>query len=74
MANSDIPSWKEWDEELSKDQREYSLYKILHSLDSRMTTLESAKWKNGFLTIGGAFLGGASTMGMAMLAKLVFWK
>ncbi len=72
MGNSGIPTWKEWDEELNEDQRKYSLYKILFSLDKRLAAVESKRWKNGLLTIGGAFLGGAAVVGMALLGKLVF--
>ncbi len=71
MANSGIPSWEEWDEQLNEDQRKYSLYKILYSLDKRLGAVESKRWKNGLLTIGGAFLGGAAVMGMALLGKLI---
>jgi len=72
MANN-IPTWEEW-QNLDNDVQEYERHRILLSLDNRLTSLESAKWKNGVLTIGGAFLGGASVIGTAMLARLVFWK
>ena len=71
MPNSDIPSWEEWDEQLTEDQRKYSLFKILYSLDKRLGVVESRRWKNGLMTIGGAFLGGAAIVGMALLGKLM---
>ncbi|KKL80637.1 hypothetical protein LCGC14_2002740 [marine sediment metagenome] len=72
MANN-IPTWEEW-QNLDNDVQEYERHRILLSLDNRLTSLESAKWKNGVLTIGGAFLGGAAAVGTGFLAKMVFWK
>lgn len=37
MANGNIPSWEEWNEQLSDEQRSYSLYKILESMDKKLS-------------------------------------
>lgn len=36
---SDIPSWEEWNSGLSEEQRKYSLYKILKSLDTKTNNM-----------------------------------
>jgi len=36
MANGSMPSWREWNEEMSQEQRDYSLYKILANLHSEV--------------------------------------
>jgi hypothetical protein len=36
MPNGDMPSWDEWNGQLSEEQRQYSLYKILESLNKKM--------------------------------------
>lgn len=30
-----MPTWEEWNEQLTEEQRKYSLYKILQSLEQR---------------------------------------
>ncbi len=35
MSNG-MPSWEEWNEQLSEEQRKYSLYKVLSDLSDRM--------------------------------------
>ena len=35
--NGDIPSWEEWNEQLTQEQRHYSLYKILQSMDKKLS-------------------------------------
>jgi len=35
--NGQIPSWEEWNEQLTQEQRHYSLYKILQSMDAKMS-------------------------------------
>ena len=69
MANS-IPKWEDW-KNLDKDVQEYERHRILLNLDNRLISIESKRWKNGLLTIGGAFLGGAAVVGMALLGKLI---
>ena len=32
-----MPTWKEWSEELTEDQRRYSTYKVLDSLDTMLS-------------------------------------
>jgi len=34
--NNAMPSWEEWNEQLSEEQRQYSLYKILQSMDGKL--------------------------------------
>ena len=58
MPNGDIPSWEEWNEQLTGEQRDYSLYKTLSSLDKRLSNLENRKWKSGIIQFGGALVGG----------------
>ena len=70
MATNNIPSWEEWDTQLNPEQRAYSLYKILASLDGRLTRLEHQKFKH----LASSFLGGFASVGSIMLAKVVFWK
>jgi len=36
MANGSMPSWEEWNEQLTEEQRSYSLYKILESMNQKM--------------------------------------
>lgn len=69
MANN-IPKWEEWNEQLSQEQRDYSLYKILASMDKRLTNLEGRKFKH----LVSSFLGGFIAVGSIMLAKVAFWK
>lgn len=40
MPNGHMPSWEEWNEQLSDEQRQYSLYKVLDSLDNRISCRE----------------------------------
>ena len=35
MPNGQMPSWEEWNEQLSEEQRRYSLYKILTEVNAR---------------------------------------
>ena len=72
MANN-LPTWEEW-QDLDLKVREFEQHRILLSLDNRLTTLESKKWKHGALTVGGAALGGAGAIWTALIAKAVFWK
>lgn len=32
-----MPSWEEWNEQLTEEQRKYSLYKILESMDKKLS-------------------------------------
>ncbi len=60
-----MPTWEEWNEQLTAEQRQYSIYKVLASLDSRVAQtcdrvadLEKGKWKNrGVAGIGGVIGG-----------------
>jgi hypothetical protein len=78
MPNGTIPTWEEWNNQLTEEQRAYSLYKILSSMDQRLTVLESntktLTWKRNVYTFVGSFMGGAATVGAALLARVVFWK
>jgi len=31
-----MPTWEEWNEQMTKEQRDYSLYKILQSMDTKL--------------------------------------
>jgi len=33
-----MPTWEEWNVQLSQEQRDYSLFKILESMDSKLST------------------------------------
>lgn len=33
MPNGDMPTWEEWNEQLTEEQRQYSLYKILEAMN-----------------------------------------
>ena len=35
MPNGQMPSWEEWNEQLSEEQRKYTLYKILTEVNAR---------------------------------------
>ena len=68
-----LPSWDEW-QGLGTKVQEFEKHRILVDLNNRMTAIESNKWKNGALVLGGSFMGGASTIGAALLARMMFWK
>jgi len=36
MPVNEMPSWAEWNEQLSEEQRKYSLYKTLESINSQL--------------------------------------
>lgn len=40
MPNGDMPSWEEWNEQLTEEQRKYSLYKILESINKKLVERE----------------------------------
>lgn len=71
MPNN-IPSWEEWNEQLTKEQREYSHYKIMVNMDGRLSNverkLEGGRLKTSFLTLIGSFVGGFSAVGAVVLA------
>jgi len=59
-----MPSWEEWNG-LKEDQRQYSLYKILDSMDNRLCDrdirikrLENRKWIDRFSSGVGGVVGG----------------
>lgn len=67
MPNGKMPSWEEWNEQLTEEQRKYSLYKILQDITmcmekyhSRIESLEvRKKFDTGFSGAMG-FLGGVA--------------
>ena len=80
MSN-DFPSWEEWDTQLSDDQRKYSLYKTLKSIndelsnrnklyDARFKILEARKKLNTVESLVGGVVGGI----IAILGGWAFWK
>ena len=38
-----MPTWEEWDQQLNDEQRQYSLYQTLKSVDGRLKNLEKRK-------------------------------
>jgi len=70
MANGDIPSWEEWNEQLTEDQRNYSLYKTLQSMDKRMKNLEKKnKFDTGCSIVGGMVGGFIAIIGKWTIGK-----
>ena len=72
MSNG-MPSWKEWNEEMKPEQREYELHKILSQLQKHLSTqcparievcdvrfkvLEKRKWLDRGAAIAGGFVSG----------------
>ena len=53
-----VPSCEEWNEQLTSEQREYSIYKILQSMDQRLSFLENRSWKGGAIQFFGCAFGG----------------
>lgn len=75
MPNGTIPSWEEWNEQLTKEQREYSLYKILQSVDSRLNkydadikVLKNRKTADKGYAMGAGLVGGF----IAVLTKSIW--
>ena len=63
-----MPSWEEWNEQLSNGQRDYSLYKILVSMDKRLESLEKRKWFNRAASFTGGIIGGfGAALGLRFL-------
>lgn len=40
MANEIVPTWEEWNEQLTEEQRQYSQYKILQTMDQRLARIQ----------------------------------
>lgn len=66
MPNGEMPSWEEWNEQLSQGQRDYSLYKVLESLNDKMHScikdigvLKTEKIPNRIRSVLGGIGGGA---------------
>lgn len=81
MPNGDMPSWEEWNEQLSEEQRQYSLYKILESIDKKLKSrevecgkrfakLETRKKWNSAESLCGGIIGGI----LAIIGSWAFWK
>ena len=62
MANGSMPSWEEWNGQLTEEQRQYSQYKILESLDTRLRDLEKKPIKNIVIQLFGSFMGGVTVL------------
>jgi hypothetical protein len=69
MSNG-MPSWEEWHGQLTDEQRDYSLYKVLDSLDRRLAKVERRSIVDKVCAFGGGFAGGFT----AIVAKWAFWK
>ncbi|OEU44248.1 MAG: hypothetical protein BBJ60_00020 [Desulfobacterales bacterium S7086C20] len=70
MPNGNMPTWEEWDQQLDEGQRQYSLYKILQSIDGRLVSLEKRKR----IDTGASIVSGAAGGFLAMIGKWAFWK
>ena len=53
-----INNWEAW-QELTREQRDYELFRILHNLDRRLASLERRPWFDKGLIFCGGILGGA---------------
>ena len=60
MANNFeiINNWEAW-QGLTREQRDYELFRILHNLDRRLASLERRRWFDKGLVFCGSILGGA---------------
>ena len=77
----EMPSWEEWSLQLTEEQRQYSVYKLLESVNNQLRTQEAAcagrfaklekrkKWNTAESLLGG-IIGGI----MAIIGSWAFWK
>ncbi|MBW2624258.1 MAG: hypothetical protein JRD68_15225 [Deltaproteobacteria bacterium] len=79
--DSDMPSWEEWNAQLTEEQRQYSLYKILESINvklsereeicgKRFSHLEKRKKWNSAESLFGGIIGGI----LAIIGSWAFWR
>jgi len=69
MANNFeiINNWEAW-QGLTREQRDYELFRILHNLDRRLASLERRPWFDKGLIFCGSILGGAlAVLGISKL-------
>jgi len=81
MPNGEMPSWEEWNSQLTEEQRQYSLYKTLESINDKLAEREivcgkrfdklekGKKWNTAESLIGG-IIGGIITV----IGGWTFWK
>ena len=88
MPNVEMPSWEEWNLQLTEEQRQYSLYKILESINAKLATKElecserelecSKKFrrleKRKKWNSAESFFGGIIGGIFAIIGSWVFWK
>jgi len=81
MPGNKMPSWEEWNSQLTDEQRQYSLYKILESINKkladreescgeRFTRLEKRKKWNSTESLFGGIIGGI----LAVIGSWAFWR
>jgi len=69
MANNfeTINNWEAW-QGLTREQRDYELFRILHNLDRRLASLERRPWfDKGLAFCGGIFGGALAAVGIRKL-------
>ena len=69
MSNGKMSSWEEWNG-LTEEQRQYSLYKTLQSLDNRLSSVENRKVVDKVCAVAGGIGGGF----LAVIGKWAIWK
>lgn len=81
MLGDEMPSWEEWNAQLTEEQRQYSLYKILGSINKklaereencgeRFARLEKRKKWNSTESLLGGIIGGI----LAVIGSWAFWR
>jgi hypothetical protein len=66
----EMPTWEEWNEQLSQEQRNYFLFNVLVSMDGRLCALEKKRrWDPVTSGLGGMF-GGITTVMVALKIKM----
>jgi hypothetical protein len=64
-----MPNWEEWNH-LSPEAKEYSLFKILNDIDSRLDRLENRRILSTGVAIVTGFIGGFA----AVVGKWILWR
>lgn len=53
-----VQSYAEWSQALNKEQRDYEIYRLLHSLDERLCRLERRPIWDKAVAFAGGIIGG----------------